>query len=999
MSNTDLTKIKGQTPVSIIVHGGDYTGYLLSKTLLEQGSQVVIIDKYTSQSKLYFAELRKTGKVSFIDFKGIKNFYEKIARIDYLFYLLGETLEKETNIDSKDFLQESGYLGLSLESAQKFKAKISVVTSLRLNRELSNRVNNEKTGKSTPYSPLELQRYAENYTAEFVDKTKGNIRILRLGTVVGKGISKLTDKTLDRLFADATQKAQIEIQGEGLEIHNLIHESDATYGILKLTFDDSTKGEVISLCNKNDYTTLSLSYKLLELDVEAKAIKFTESEDEKYILQDLYVPAPNASQFSWKQNISLEESVIEQVKSYYERSDKKWDLETGVNIKKKVEEVSNISKTKLGIFIQKILSPFKNIFDSEKFFKEISYGKIAKLLAILVVSILAIYYVISPILGISLGTYLIYSQTEKLKQSFSSLDFNSIEKDSSGISANLVRVENNLSRLSWAFTLSGSRELYSDATQILQGTGYALDSIQDLSVGLKPLGQYIKDFKPAVGFGNGEVATTVEYREYLLAIDDNRYSIQEGIYKMSLAENLIDSVNTRNFPKFLQDSVVEYKELVSNVNNIVVPLEQVSQFLPDLLGVNERKRYVILLQNDGEIRSTGGWVSSYGVLSIEGGQIRELFVDDIYNAEGTLRVKGNTYRAPVSMVRALGETPYSFSLVNWDPNLYSVMTNTEQFIYDLGKGNEIDGVITIDTVFLQKLLDKWGGIEVPGESEMITSSNLYSKIFEMHDEFTPGSSRKATFLASLADRAVTKILSSDFNGYRDISDVISQSLEEKHIQATFKNTIAQAYFDENNWDGNLDSKYLSAPINIDWNWGGNKANLYIKKNHTLEVNIKDENTIDYKYQIAIENNSTSNTYPEGEYVNYVRIFMPVNTTPLSIVGIKDNKYDIYNEGGYKIIGGWFNIPVGESKTLEISYRVTNSGNDISFPIQKSDTHYNINIDVYKQPGSRKDAYNINIIYPNSWEIESSEGMTNIGNQLNRRFELATDESFNISWKR
>lgn len=999
MSNTDLTKIKGQTPVSIIVHGGDYTGYLLSKTLLEQGSQVVIIDRYTSQSKQYFAELRKTGKVSFIDFKGIKSFYEKIARIDYLFYLLGEKLEKDTNIDSKDFLQESGYLGLSLESAQKFKAKISLVTSLRLNRELSNRVNNEKTGKSTPYSPLELQRYAENYTAEFVDKSKGNVRILRLGTVIGKGITKVTDKTLDRLFNDATQKPQIEILGEGLEIHNLIHETDATYGILKLTFDDSTKGEVISLCNKNDYTTLSISYKLLELDVEAKAIKFTESEDEKYILQDLYIPAPNASQFSWKQNLSLEEAIIEQVKSYYERSDKKWDLDSNINLKKKSnEDISNISKTKLGMVVQKILSPFKNIFNSEKLFSEISYWGITKFVGILILSILSIYYIISPILGISLGAYLISSQTEKLKQSFASFDFDSVSKDSVNIYTNLKRVENNISRLSWAFTLTNNRELYSDTTQILQGSGYALDSIQDLSVGLKPLGQYIKDFKPAVGFGNDEVATTVEYREYLLAINDNRYNLQEGIYKMSLAQNLISTVNTKSFPTFLQENILKYKEFITEINDTVLPLEKVSEFLPDLLGVNERKRYVILLQNDGEIRGTGGWISSYGILSIEGGQIRELFVDDIYNAEGTIKVKGNTYRAPTSMIRALGDTPYSFSLVNWDPNLDTVMTNTEQFVYDLGKGNKIDGVITIDTVFLQKLLDKWGGIEVPGESEIITSSNLYSKIFEMHEDFTPGSSRKATFLASLADRAVTKILSSDFNGYKEISDVISQSLEEKHLQATFKNTLAKAYFDKNNWDGNLDSKYLSAPIDIDWNWGGNKANLYIKKNHTLEINIKDENTIDYKYQIAIENNSTSNTYPEGEYLNYIRIFMPMDVTPLGISGLKDNKYDVYNEGGYKIIGGWFNIPVGENKIFEVSYRLTNTGNE-SFPLHKSDTHYSMDVDIYKQPGSRKDAYNINITYPDTWEIENSEGMTKIGNQLNRRFELATDENFKVSWQR
>jgi len=998
MSNTDLTKIKGQVPVSIIVHGGNYLGFLLSKTLLEQGSQVVIIDKYTTQSKLYFSELRKTGKVSFIDFKGLKSFYEKIARIDYLFYLLGESLEKTKNVDSKDFLSESDNLSSSLTAAQKYKAKISLVTSLKLNRELSNRLNDEKSGKTTPYSPLELQRYGENFVAEFVDKTKANVRIIRLGTLVGKGINQLTDKTLDNLFIDATQKPQIEISGEGLELHNIIHESDAVYGILKLTFEDNTKGEVISLCNKNDYTTLSLSYKLLELDVEAKAIKFVEKEDSKYILQDLYIPAPNATEFSWKQQIQLEESVVEQVKAYYEKSDKKWQIGKMDDTKKKTEEISNVSKTKLGSIVQKIFKPFKST-NSQELFKEISYTKILKLLTVLLISILTIYYLISPILGISLGSYLIYSQTNSLQKSFSELDFNSIEQDTTQISRNLRRVENNLSRLFWIFSLTNNKEFYNNTNQVIQGTKYALDSAQDLVIGLRPLGEYVKDFEPAVTFDSSQPTTTREYREYLLAIDDNQYNIKEGIYKMTLAKSLIESVNTRDFPKYLQNSILRYKELITQVNDMVIPLEKVSQFLPDLLGVDERKRYVILLQNDGEIRGTGGWISSYGVVAIEGGQIRELFVDDIYNAEGTLKVKGYTYRAPVSMIRALGDTPYTFSLVNWDLNLDTVMINTEQFIYDLGKGNDIDGIITIDTVFLQKLLDKWGGIEVPGESEIITSANLYSKIFEMHAEFTPGSTRKATFLANLANESVTKLLSSNFAEYKSLSDVIIESLEEKHLQATFKNTLAKAYFDENNWDGNMDVKYLSAPINIDWNWGGNKANLYIKKNHTLDINIKDEKTIDYKYLIAIQNDSSINTYPQGEYVNYVRIFLPVNATLMGITGIKDNKYDIYNEGGYKIVGGWFNIPIKENRTLEITYRISNENNDSSFPILKSDTHYTMNIDIFKQPGSRKDAYNLNITYPSNWDLEKSNNLSSIGYQLSKRFELASDESFKVVWKR
>lgn len=1000
MSSSDLTKIKGQIPVSIIVHGGNYLGFLLSKTLLEQGSQVIIIDKYTSKSKEYFSELKRSGKVSFIDFKGLKSFYEKIARIDYLFYLLGDKLDKEKSIDSKDFLSESDYLSSSLASAHKFKAKISLVTSLRLNRELSNRLNNERTGKSTPYSPLELQRYAENFVAEYVDKTKANVRILRLGTIIGKGTDKLTDSTLDRLFTDATQKAQIEIWGEGLEIHNLIHENDAVYGILKLTFEDNTKGEVISLCNKNDYTTLSLAYKLLELDVESKAIKFVEKEGTDSVLQDLYVPAPNATEFSWKQKITLEEGIIEQIKSYYDRSDKKWDLNDLETVKsKEAKQLTAVSKTKLGLFLHNLLSPIRNTFSPDRFFKEISYTGIFKWLTILSLSIITIYYLLSPILGISLGSYLILSETKTLRTSFEDLDFNSIKDETESISKNLTRIENNISRLYWIFSITNNKEFYNNGTNIIQGTRYALDSASDLVVGLQPLGEYIKDFEPAVSFDSSETSTTREYRDYLLAINDNQYSLKEGIYKMSLAQNLIDSVSTKDFPNFLQDFVLEYKDMINDVNNTVLPLEKISQFLPNLLGVDERQRYLILLQNDGEIRSTGGWITSYGVVAIEGGQIRELFVDDIYNAEGTLNIKGYTYRQPASMIKALGDTPYTFSLVNWDPNLDSVMTNSEQFIYDLGKGNDIDGVITIDTIFLQKLLDKWGGIEVPGESEVITSSNLYSKIFEMHTEFVPGSTRKSTFLANLANETITKLLSSNFTEYKDISDVITESLEQKHLQATFKNSLAKSYFDSNNWDGNLDSKYRSIPINIDWNWGGNKANMYIKKNHTLEINIKDEKNIDYKYQIAVQNESSTDTYPEGEYINYVRIFIPSNATVLGISGIKDNKYDIYNDAGYKVIGGWFNVPIKENKILEVSYRITDDGNTNDFILEKTETHYSMDLNIYKQPGSKKDAYNLTVIYPEGWTVENSDSLASIGSQLNRRFELATDESFTISWQR
>ncbi len=1000
MDNTNLTKIKGQTPISIIVHGGNYTSFLLAKTLLEQGSHVVIIDKYTNSSKQYFTDLKKTGKVSFIDFKGLKSFYEKIARIDYLYYMLGQKVEDNGHFDSKDFLAETDYLNSSLTAANKYKAKISLVTSMRLNRELANRVNNEVTGKTKPYSPLELQRYGENFAAEFVDKTKANLRIIRLGTLLGKRINNITDSILDKLFTDSTQKHQIEIEGEGLELHNLIHESDAIYGILKLTFTDDTKGEVISLCNRNDYSTLSLAYKLLELDVEARAIKFVEKQSTDTVLQDLYVPAPNAEQFGWKQNVSLEESIIEQIQAYYEKSDKKWDADKVNNIKKykAQDNIATTSKTKLGRFVYNITAPFRKLGNPKDVISTLNYTTILRNITITSLSLLVIYFLIAPIIGITLGSALIYKDSKTLRDSLEELNFDKLQQSTSNISSNISRVENNLNRIYWVFKLTNGVNEYRNINQIVEGTGYAMDSAQDLVVGLRPLGEYIKDFEPAVGFGE-EKQNSREYTEYLKAIDDNQYSVKEGIYKMSLAQNLIDSVDTKDIPKFLQEYVLQYKDLINDVNTTVKPLEKVTQFLPDLLGVNERKRYLILTQNEGEIRSTGGWISTYAIVAIEGGQIREMFVDDIYNGDGALKLQGVTHKTPNSMIRALADVPYTFSLVNWDPNLDNVMLSAEQFIYDLGKGNEIDGLITMDTLFLEKLLDKWEGIEVPGETELITSSNLYTKIFEMQTEFIPTSTRKSIFLTDLTNEILTKVLSSKLVDYRDIGDILEESLTEKHIQVTFKNSTAKSYTDSMGWDGNIDSKYQNTPVNIDWNWGANKANLYIKKNHTLDIDIKDENTIDYKYQIAIQNDSTSNEFPQGEYVNYVRVLLPSSANIMSIKGLKDNKYDVYNEYGYKVVGGWFNTPIKETSTLEISYRILRDESGLSFPLVKTDTHFDMDINIYKQPGSKKDAYNLSLKFPETWEIEESEGMTRIENNVNRRLELSSDQYFNLSWKR
>lgn len=994
MSNSALNKIKNQIPVTVIVHGGSRIGYLITKTLIEQGSHVIIIDRFNSQTKEYITELKKSRSVDFFEFKGMEALFKNLKRFDYLFYILNEQLSQK-DFDSKEFLRETGYLDLTLKNARKNNAKFSLITSLALNRELSNRVNNSKVSSPSPYSNIELQKYCETLAAEFKDKTNLNLRILRLGSLLGKGINRVDNDTLHNLLKDSTEKPQITIKGEGLDLHNVINENDATYGILKLTFSDKTRGEVITLANKNNYTTLSIAYKLLELNTEAQSIKFAESENTEFVIQDLYVPAPHASKYGWIQQVTLEDSLIDQIQTYYDSINKKWNLGGKERSEKKEKGNVRIYKTSLGNFISKLLAPLKGIFARRDF----DTSQVPKYIGISILTILFTYFIIYPIIGTILGLAIISSSTKTLNNSLLDLDTSKAKREVISLEKNIDRISGTLSNLKWIFQITGQRDFYNNTVELIVGAQYATDGASGLLDSIEPLASYIKDFQPALDIQDSLPSTSREYREYLTAMEENQYMIDDAAYKISLSNDIINGISTSAFPKFLQNKILDLKSLIERLNLATSDYREIITFLPDLLGVDERKRYLILLQNESEIRSTGGWLTSYSIVGIEGGQVRELFVDDIYNADGTLKVQSKTFTAPKSMNQALGLKTWNFSLVNWYPDLTETYLNAEPFIRALGKGDDLDGIITIDITFVQKLLNKWGGIEVPGETELVTSDNLYDKIFKLHENFTPGTTQKTTFLANLANEIIQKLLSKNITDLMSLSDVFGESLDEKHLQASFKNRDAFNFFNSRSWADSLDSKYNEAPIAIDWNWGANKANLYLEKNYNLQIDIKDENTILFKYTIATENTSTNLVYPQGNYVNYQRIYMPSYATVISVKGMDNNKYAMYKESGFKVLGGWFNTKIKDVNTLEVTYQLKRTSENASFPLIKNGDNIFLTIDLFKQPGEKSHAYKLDVIYPSTWNIEDGDNLNAIQNQLSSRFELNKDTNFDIVWRK
>lgn len=74
--------------------------------------------------------------------------------------------------------------------------------------------------------------------------------------------------------------------------------------------------------------------------------------------------------------------------------------------------------------------------------------------------------------------------------------------------------------------------------------------------------------------------------------------------------------------------------------------------LPELLGVDAPRSYLLLAKNQDELRATGGFISGGGIIALDRGRIAEFSIQDLY-AVGASAAAMHTY-PPDPMRRYMG---------------------------------------------------------------------------------------------------------------------------------------------------------------------------------------------------------------------------------------------------------------------------------------------------------------------------------------------------------
>lgn len=283
---------------------------------------------------------------------------------------------------------------------------------------------------------------------------------------------------------------------------------------------------------------------------------------------------------------------------------------------------------------------------------------------------------------------------------------------------------------------------------------------------------------------------------------------------------------------------------------------------PKLLGVGKAgpQTYLILMQNEDELRPTGGFLTAAGSAVVMDGKLISINIESsdlIYDVNKPYPIPPWQFKEFMNIEMLL------FRDSNWFTDFPTTATWAEYF-YSYSRASSADGVIAIDMHMIVHLLETLGPVRVDNVNFPITNENVLDYLRSAEEAPPAGVSstwERKQFISDLAEPLLEKLLNARGQTWTKLMPVMLELLDEKHILLQIDNEEASAFLVRRNWDGSVripqDSDYLMA---VDTNMGYNKTNAVT------------EMTLNYKVNLTTPENPTS--FLLIEQINHSQVEIP-----------------------------------------------------------------------------------------------------------------------------
>ena len=466
------------------------------------------------------------------------------------------------------------------------------------------------------------------------------------------------------------------------------------------------------------------------------------------------------------------------------------------------------------------------------------------------------------------------------------------------------------------------------------------------------------------------------------------------------------------------------QQLISKSDRVLLLMRQgiaAINLAPALLGAEGSKTYLMLIQNQDELRPTGGFLSAAGLLTIQQGDIISLNIQDSY-AVGNYSIPD----VPGPLANYMDTQALVFRDANWSPDFPTSAALAIRLYQGDHPEAQIDGVIALDQTAISILLKATGPINVENVPEQISADNViaymrsaWSTEPEQSVNYEWWLHRK-DFIQNMAGGLIKQLAGSPWAA---IGQAGTQALRERHIQVWLQDKAAGRILAEQGWDGairpgegdylfiteaNLGFNKVNAVIQRQWDYVMDLSNLAMP---TATVRVTNFNPATGQLPCSHDPNYGAGQYQElinRCYWNYIRVY-----TREEAKLINASLHDIPAEWiltGRPIVGAIDSMP-GEHHTISfgslmvVPYNTTDSVSlEYSLPPQTvllnpTDSTTTYSLHIQKQSGLSDIWMTVRIILPPSAKpiISPLDGQWQ-SNQWSNQFSLKEDTDLSVTFE-
>jgi len=410
------------------------------------------------------------------------------------------------------------------------------------------------------------------------------------------------------------------------------------------------------------------------------------------------------------------------------------------------------------------------------------------------------------------------------------------------------------------------------------------------------------------------------------------------------AEQELAQVNPEDYPEEFQgikvrEQLQQVKDMAKQGIVMLTDFRPVLEEMPNMAGAKgERKKYLILFQNDNELRPTGGFLTAYAVVFIEDGVVTPEKSDDIYELD-------KKFTKRIEIPEALGrylttETTWHLRDMNISPDFKVSMDQFFTNYQELrGEPEGIDGIIAVDTELLSGLLKVLGPVEVAGygtfsaeEDKRCDCPQVVYALSEIITKPTPyiREDRKG-ILGPLMQAILGKAYAAPKEKWPELFELAWDSMLGRHVQLYFNDEKSQLAAENVGAAGRLpaaeeiEGDFLAI---VDANLGGAKSNLFTEYEVEQYVEGPENGQITKTVEITYKNtHEASNCNLEaGELClnstlsDWHRLYLPARSKLVEAQGFTQEPKE-YEEQGLHVIDGFFKLePKGVAK-IKVTYTV------------------------------------------------------------------------------